>query len=89
MSEQKPSKKVRVWSKGQITIPASIREKLGIEEDTILDVVQVGNAIVATPERLLVNELASSVSQEREKNQVDVKELLEELRENSHEYETD
>ncbi len=58
-------KKVRVWSKGQFTIPADIRESLGIREDTILEVFQVGRAVVVTPERVLVRELASSVREER------------------------
>lgn len=83
------SKKVRVWSKGQFTIPAEMREQLGITEDMILEVYQVGKAIVATPEKLFVKELAASVRESMEKNELDLKSLLADLREGSHEYETD
>jgi AbrB family looped-hinge helix DNA binding protein len=98
MSELKPvlqkaipikTKKVRVWSKGQFTIPAVIRESLGIKEDTMLEVFQAGRAIVITPEKMLVKELASSVREEIEKYDLDLKELLNGLREGNHKYETD
>lgn len=82
-------KKVRVWGKGQFTIPAEMRERLGIKKDTILEVFQAGRAIVATPEKMLVKELAASVRKEMEKSGVDLNQLLAELREGTHEYETD
>lgn len=98
MSELKPAlpkaiplktKKVRVWSKGQLTIPADIRENLGIKENTMLEVFQAGRAIVITPEKMLVEELASFVREEIEKNDMDLKELLNGLRAGNHKYETD
>ncbi|TEB07902.1 hypothetical protein Psch_01457 [Pelotomaculum schinkii] len=82
-------RKVRVWGKGQFTIPAEIREHLGISEDTILEVFQIGKAIVATPENIKVKELAGSVQKDMEKNQIDIDALLAELREGSHSYETE
>lgn len=84
-----PIKKVRVWGKGQFTIPAEIRDRLGIGEDTILEVFQAGKAIIATPEKLGVKELASSVQKEMSQKDINIEELLTELREGSHEYETD
>lgn len=90
MSETKPAtRKVRVWSKGQFTIPVEMREKLDIKENTILEVFQAGKAIVATPEKMFVKEIAASVNEEIERKGITVKELLRELREGSHEYETD
>jgi len=98
MSESKPylrqgnpstAKKVRVWGKGQFTIPADMRKRLGIKENTILEVFQAGNAIIVTPENMLVRELASSVYEEIENEGININELLEELREGSHEYETE
>jgi AbrB family looped-hinge helix DNA binding protein len=82
-------KKVRVWGKGQFTIPAEMRERLGISEDTILEVFQIGKAIIATPENIKVKELAGSVQKDMEKNQIDIDALLAELREGSHSYETE
>ncbi|MEW6424915.1 MAG: AbrB/MazE/SpoVT family DNA-binding domain-containing protein [Bacillota bacterium] len=83
------ARKVRVWGKGQFTIPAEIRERLGINEDSYLEVFQVGRAIIATPERLAVKELAESVQKEMHEGGVDLQCLLRELREGNHEYETD
>ena len=56
-------KKVRVWGKGQFTIPADIRNRLGIGEDTYLEVFQVGKAIIATPEKIIIKELSNIVRQ--------------------------
>lgn len=82
-------RKVRVWGKGQFTIPAEIRERLGIKEDTYLEVFQIGKAIIATPERLAVKELAESVQREMDEGGINLQCLLQELREGNHEYETD
>jgi AbrB family looped-hinge helix DNA binding protein len=83
------SRKVRVWGKGQFTIPAEIRKQLGIKEDSYLEVFQAGRAIIATPERLAVEELAESVQKEMAGGGVDLQCLLRELREGKHEYETE
>lgn len=82
-------KKVRVWGKGQFTIPSEIRDRLGIGEDTFLEVFQAGKAIIATPEKLSVKELASSVQKEMGQKEINIEELLTELREGAHEYEAD
>ncbi|HBV97182.1 MAG: AbrB family transcriptional regulator [Peptococcaceae bacterium BICA1-7] len=87
--EGRKIRKVRVWGKGQFTIPAEIRERLDIKEDSYLEVFQIGRAIVLTPERLVVKELADSFQKEMDKNGIDLEQLLQELREGSHEYETD
>lgn len=83
------SKKVRVWGKGQLTIPSGMREELGIDEDTILDIHQVGNSLIITREKSLVSELASEFSAALSEAKLDLDHLLSELRENSHEYEAD
>jgi AbrB family looped-hinge helix DNA binding protein len=88
-SELYKTRKVRVWGKGQFTIPAEIRERLEIKEDSFLEVFQIGRAIIATPEKLVVKELADSVQKEMNEGGVDLKRLIQELREGSHEYEID
>ncbi len=93
MSEKKAAysaeKKVRVWGKGQFTIPAVIRERLDIREGDILAIRQLGNAIVAIPEKSKVGELTAAVQKEITREGVDLKQLLTELREGQHEYESD
>lgn len=83
------SKKVRVWGKGQLTIPVEIREKLKIKENSYLEVFQIGKAFIATPESLIIKELADSFQKEMLKDNLDLKKLLQDLREGSHEYETE
>jgi AbrB family looped-hinge helix DNA binding protein len=83
------SKKVKVWGKGQLTIPSAMRENLGISEDTILDIYQVGNSLIITREKSLVSELASEFNTALSESKLDLNDLLCELRENSHEYEAD
>lgn len=80
-----PPKKVRVREKGQFTIPAEFRKKININEDDILDVYQVGKAIIATPANLMVKDLARQVEQEMHKGDYSLAELLSELREGTHE----
>jgi len=73
-------KKVRVWSKGQFTIPVEIREHLGIKEDSILNVIQIGNAFLVTPEQSFVKDLASSVQEKMADSNLSLQDLLCELR---------
>lgn len=79
-------KKVRVRDKGQFTIPFEYRKKFDIEEDTVMDVYQMGKVIIVTPEKLAVRELAKAVEAGMAEQGVNLEELLAELREGSHEY---
>ena len=79
-------KKVRVRDKGQLTIPFDYRKKFGIEEDTVMDVYQLGRVIIVAPEKLAVRELAKAVSTEMNEQGVSLDHLLAELREGNHEY---
>lgn len=49
----------RMRGKGQVTIPADIRESLGLSEDSMLSVSRVGDGILLTP-RLSAYEAASA-----------------------------
>ena len=82
-------RKVRLRGKGQFTIPSEIRDNLGIEEDTILEVFPVGNGFIATPKKLTIKELASAVRKDMNRSHIDLTELLAEIREGDHEYEED
>ena len=48
---------VKPYAKGQITIPAEFREKLGIDEDSILRLELKGSKIEITPLRLVEDSL--------------------------------
>lgn len=51
-------------SKGQITIPASIRRELGINPDTLLKFTQKGDVISITPIKIEQTNARRSYSQE-------------------------
>ena len=82
-------KKVRVWGKGQFTIPVEIRERLQIHEGTILDVIRVGRSIVVTPERSRVREITDVFEKGMADAGISLSELLSDLREGKHDYEAD
>jgi len=46
---------VRVLQKGKITIPAEIRERLGIKEGDVLTLEVLGGRIVLLPPRTILN----------------------------------
>ena len=46
---------VRVLQKGKITIPAEIRERLGIKEGDVLTLEVLGRRIVLLPPRTVLN----------------------------------
>jgi len=83
------TKKVRVWGKGQFTIPAEFRKRLEIKEDTVLEVYQAGNAIIATPVNITVKELAEAIRGEMAEKELELEDLLAELRAGNHEYSKD
>jgi len=89
MSKVPKSKKVRMRERGQFTIPAEFRQRLGIEENSILRVFEIGGAIMVIPENTVVNELARQVEYGMKAAGMNLEELLWGLREGSHEYETD
>ncbi|WP_054695020.1 AbrB/MazE/SpoVT family DNA-binding domain-containing protein [Syntrophomonas palmitatica] len=89
MSKTVISKKVRMRDRGQFTIPAEFRQRLGIEEDSVLRVFEVGKALLIFPENTTVNELARQVEYKMKEAGIDLEELLTDLREGSHGYETD
>jgi hypothetical protein len=49
----------------------------------------IGNSFLATPKKLTVKELASAVRKDMEHSQIELNDLLAELREGGHEYEED
>ena len=70
---------VKVWGKGQLTIPASIRKELNLKEETPLTLVKVGNVILMTPKILEIDALAKKARKEIKKAGLTVEEILADL----------
>lgn len=69
-------KKVRVWNKGQVTIPMNLRQQLGITDDSILNMVQIGNAIFMTSRNPKLPKLAREFQEIMKENKITEKDLL-------------
>ena len=71
--------KIKVWERGQITIPTKIRNQYGIEENTILTIKPLKNGILLQPERDIISEIQKRISAERKKRGITIKEMLDQL----------
>lgn len=88
MAKKGTKRLVKPYAKGQVTIPADFRERLGIDENTILQMELKGSRIEITPmrvineDRLLRNYDISEVEAFLEEDRIDpetaakVRELL-------------
>ncbi len=70
---------VKVWGRGQLTIPASLRKELLVDEETVLNVVKVGDALILTPKKLAGDTLAKKAQKEMEKAGLSLEDLLKDL----------
>ncbi len=70
---------VKVWGRGQLTIPASLRKELLLDEETVLNVVTVGDALLLTPKKLVGDRLAKKAQKAMEKAGLSLEDLLKDL----------
>lgn len=76
---------VQMRNKGQITIPASMRDKLGIGEDAILSISLLDSgAIIIVPRKLEVPGILEEATTMAKKHGVTLEEMLAELDEIRH-----
>lgn len=67
-------------NKGQITLPVSIREEFGIEENEILQITSLGKkAIVIYPQRLKTEEILKKTALLAKEKGLTLEELLQDL----------
>ena len=71
---------VRIWGRGQLTIPAALRRELDIDEESIVEIVRVGDVLVLTPRKLLGDAFARRAEREMKKASLTLEDLLAELR---------
>lgn len=69
----------RVRGKGQVTIPADVRERLGIREGDLVAMLQTDEGILISPQAVVGAKLLSRIAEELKKSGVS----LEELRQNA------
>ena len=77
---------VKVWGRGQLTIPVSLRKELRLDEETTLNVVKVGETLVLTPKKLLGDTVARKAEKEMEKAYLSLEDLLKDLQKQRERY---
>jgi AbrB family looped-hinge helix DNA binding protein len=70
----------RLRDKGQITIPATLREGLKLSKNSILSVVKVGNAILIVPQQSTFELTACKFSKQAKKRGITLESLLKDLK---------
>lgn len=82
-------KAVRVWGRGQLTIPKDLRAALKLDDETQLNVFVVGRCLVLTPKRLLRASLARDAEKSMKEQGLSMEDLLTTLRQERRRYNKD
>jgi AbrB family looped-hinge helix DNA binding protein len=67
---------VKLRERGQVTIPAELRNALGLAENDLLNVVKVGNALVLTQKQLPGDSLSKKMNTAMKKKGLTLEDLL-------------
>ncbi len=70
----------RMREKGQITIPAGIREVLHLSKDSVLSVSKVGDAILLTPKRSSFESVSEKFRKAAKAKGISLEDLLKDLK---------
>ena len=81
---------LQIRSKGTITLPADLRNKYGLEEGEVLNIIDLGNgSFLLSPRRSRVDELADKIRVELESRGESLESMLTTLREVREEYDSE
>ena len=72
---------VQVRERGQFTIPAEIRRRMGIEEGDVFSLLQLGDTLIATRKKLVTPEIARAIEAVMEEEGITLGDLLNGLEE--------
>jgi bifunctional DNA-binding transcriptional regulator/antitoxin component of YhaV-PrlF toxin-antitoxin module len=70
---------VKVRGRGQLTIPASLRKDLNLDDDADLTVVKVGDVLLLTPRKLIGDAVAKKASRAMKQSGLKLDDLLADL----------
>ncbi len=74
----------RMREKGQVTIPADIRESLHLLKDSLLSIARVGDGILLTPKPSVFESVSAKFSKMAEKKGMTLQGLLKDLKKIRH-----
>lgn len=73
-------KPVKLWGRGQLTIPKEVRRAMQLDDETQLSVFVVGRCLILTPKRLLRASLAKDVAKAMAADGISLDDVLGELK---------
>jgi len=71
---------VKIRDRGQLTIPADLRNDLGLEENDALNMIKVGDALILTQKRLAGDALSQKMKKVMNKKGLTLDDLLKDLK---------
>lgn len=74
----------RMRDKGQVTIPAGIRESLHLSKDSVLSVAKVGNGILLTPKPSVYEAVSAKFVKAAREKGISLDDLLKDLKKIRH-----
>ena len=74
----------RMREKGQVTIPADIRESLHLSTDSLLSIAKVGDGILLTPQPSVFESVSGKFSKASESKGITLEGLLKDLKKIRH-----
>ncbi len=72
---------IRLRERGQLTLPKTVRQNLSVDQGDMLNLVQIGEVFVLSPQRPLLPQLSEEFSTIMEDENVSLAELLQGLEE--------
>lgn len=79
-------KSVRLWGRGQLTIPKEVRQALKLEDENQMSIFLVGRCLVLTPKKLFRSSLARDVQRSMKAEKIGLGNLLETLKKQRQRY---
>lgn len=70
---------IRLRERGQLTLPKTVRQNLSVDQGDMLNLVQIGEAFLLSPQRPLLPQLSEEFSTIMEDENISLAELLQGL----------
>ena len=77
---------IKIWKRGQLTIPKDIRERLDLYDGTPISIFQVEGSIILTPKKLLRANFSRKVKETMQKEKIALDDLITGLKEEREKY---
>ncbi len=71
---------IRIWGKGQLTIPVALRRELGLKEESLVSVVKVGTSLMIVPKAMEGDRLAARLDKKMRAKNITLQDLLKDLK---------